>query len=214
MKQELLTKTLESGIVAVVRRIEEEKVIKAIEALVKGGITGIEVTLDSPNALQTIKEAKQLFGDKAVIGAGTVLDGNAASLAIQHGADFIFAPTLSKDTIAVANRYGKIAIPGVFTPTEILQAYEWGADVVKVFPASVLGSQFFKDVRGPLGHIPMMPTGGIHLDNVSDYIKAGAVAAGIGGSLLDKDFIANNEWDKLTDLASQYVTKIAEARNN
>ena len=213
MKQELLSKTLESGVVAVVRRIEEEKVIKAIEALVEGGITGIEVTLDSPNALQTIKEAKRLFGDKAVIGAGTVLDGNAANLAIQHGADFIFAPTLSQDTIAVANRYGKIAIPGVFTPTEILQAYEWGADVVKVFPASVLGSQFIKDVRGPLGHIPMMPTGGINLDNVSEYIKAGAVAAGIGGSLLDKNFIANNEWDKLTDLARQYVTKIAEARN-
>ncbi|MFC6116808.1 bifunctional 4-hydroxy-2-oxoglutarate aldolase/2-dehydro-3-deoxy-phosphogluconate aldolase [Sporosarcina thermotolerans] len=214
MKQELLSKTLESGAVAVVRRIEEEKVIKAIEALVEGGITGIEVTLDSPNALQTIKEAKRLFGDKAVIGAGTVLDGNAANLAIQHGADFIFAPTLSQETIAVANRYGKIAIPGVFTPTEILQAYEWGADVVKVFPASVLGSQFIKDVRGPLGHIPMMPTGGINLDNVSEYIKAGAVAAGIGGSLLDKNFIANNEWDKLADLARQYVAKIAEARNS
>ncbi|MDW0116188.1 bifunctional 4-hydroxy-2-oxoglutarate aldolase/2-dehydro-3-deoxy-phosphogluconate aldolase [Sporosarcina thermotolerans] len=214
VKQELLSKTLESGAVAVVRRIEEEKVIKAIEALVEGGITGIEVTLDSPNALQTIKEAKRLFGDKAVIGAGTVLDGNAANLAIQHGADFIFAPTLSQETIAVANRYGKIAIPGVFTPTEILQAYEWGADVVKVFPASVLGSQFIKDVRGPLGHIPMMPTGGINLDNVSEYIKAGAVAAGIGGSLLDKNFIANNEWDKLADLARQYVAKIAEARNS
>lgn len=214
MKQELLTKTLESGVVAVVRKIEEEKVIHVISALVEGGITGIEVTMDSPNALETIKEAKQLFGDKTVIGAGTVLDGNAANIAIQHGADFIFAPTLNHDTIAVANRYGKIAIPGVFTPTEILQAYEWGADVVKVFPASVLGSQFFKDVRGPLGHIPMMPTGGINLDNVSEYIKAGAVAAGVGGSLLNKDFIANNEWDKLTDLARQYVTKIAETRNN
>jgi 2-dehydro-3-deoxyphosphogluconate aldolase/(4S)-4-hydroxy-2-oxoglutarate aldolase len=214
MKQELLTKTLKSGVIAVVRRIEEEKVINVISALVKGGITGIEVTMDSPNALQAIKEAKKLFGDKAVIGAGTVLDGNAATLAIQYGADFIFAPTLKQETIEVANRYGKIAIPGVFTPTEILQAYEWGADVVKVFPASVLGSQFIKDVRGPLGHIPMMPTGGINIDNIGDYIKAGAVAAGVGGSLLKKDLIANNEWDKLTDLAHQYVTKIAEARNN
>lgn len=212
MKQELLSRLLESGIIAVVRKIEAEKVIDVISALVEGGITGIEVTLDSPNALNAISEAKKLFGDKAVIGAGTVLDGESANLAIQAGADFIFAPTLSKDTIAVANRYGKIVIPGVFTPTEILQAYEWGADIVKVFPASVLGSQFIKDVRGPLGHIPMMPTGGISLENIEEYIKVGAVAAGVGGSLLNKEYIKNNEWDKLTDLARQYTKKVANAR--
>jgi len=214
MKQDLLGRLLQSGVVAVVRKIEADKVMNVISALVEGGITGIEVTMDSPNALNAISEAKKLYGDKAVIGAGTVLDGESANRAIQAGADFIFAPTLSKDTIAVSNRYGKIVIPGVFTPTEILQAYEWGADIVKVFPASVLGSQFIKDVRGPLGHIPMMPTGGIGLDNIQEYIKAGAVAAGVGGSLLNKVYIQNNEWDKLSDLARQYTEKVANARSN
>ncbi|MGB3262050.1 bifunctional 4-hydroxy-2-oxoglutarate aldolase/2-dehydro-3-deoxy-phosphogluconate aldolase [Paenisporosarcina sp.] len=212
MKQELLSRLLESGIIAVVRKVEEEKVIQVITSLVEGGITGIEVTMDSPNALLAISEAKKLFGDQAVIGAGTVLDGHSAHLAIQAGADFIFAPTLSQETIAVSKRYGKIVIPGVFTPTEILQAYEWGADIVKVFPASVLGSQFIKDVRGPLGQIPMMPTGGISLENIEEYIKAGAVAAGVGGSLLNKEYIQNNEWDKLTDLARQYTNKVVNAR--
>lgn len=212
MKQELLSRLLKSGIIAVVRKIEEDKVIQVIAALVEGGITGIEVTMDSANALNTISEAKKLFGDKAVIGVGTVLDGYSAHLAIQAGADFIFAPTLSQNTIAVSNRYGKIVIPGVFTPTEILQAYEWGADIVKVFPASVLGSQFIKDVSGPLGHIPMMPTGGISLENIEEYIKAGAVAVGVGGSLLNKEYIHNSEWDKLTDLARQYTEIVANAR--
>ncbi|WP_170006095.1 bifunctional 4-hydroxy-2-oxoglutarate aldolase/2-dehydro-3-deoxy-phosphogluconate aldolase [Bacillus fonticola] len=212
MKHELLNTIVESGVVAVVRRIEKEKVMNVISALVEGGITGIEMTMDSENVLETIAEAKATFSDRAVIGAGTVLDGESARLAIQAGAEFIFAPTLKQETITVANRYGKIAIPGVFTPTEILQAYEWGADIVKVFPASVLGSKFIKDVKGPLGHIPMMPTGGIDLDNIQEYIKAGAIAAGVGGSLLNKELIQQGKWDELTQLARQYVEKVAEAR--
>lgn len=212
MKHELLNTIVESGVVAVVRRIEKEKVMNVISALVEGGITGIEMTMDSENVLETIAEAKATFSDRAVIGAGTVLDGESARLAIQAGAEFIFAPTLKQETITVANRYGKIAIPGVFTPTEILQAYEWGADIVKVFPASVLGSKFIKDVKGPLGHIPMMPTGGIDLDNIQEYIKAGAIAAGVGGSLLNKELIQQGKWDELTHLARQYVEKVAEAR--
>ncbi|MET3698582.1 2-keto-3-deoxy-phosphogluconate aldolase [Bacillus oleivorans] len=214
MKHELLTKILDSGVVAVVRRIDKEKVMDVIAALVEGGITGIEMTMDSDDVLNTITKAKQEFGDRAVIGAGTVLDGESAKLAIQAGAEFIFAPTLSQQTIAVSNRYGKIAIPGVFTPTEILQAHEWGADLVKVFPANVLGSQFIKDVRGPLGHIPMMPTGGIHLGNVEEYIKAGAVAVGVGGSLLNKEFIQNEDWAQLTALAKQYVEKVKASRES
>ncbi|HWO74509.1 MAG TPA: bifunctional 4-hydroxy-2-oxoglutarate aldolase/2-dehydro-3-deoxy-phosphogluconate aldolase [Bacillus sp. (in: firmicutes)] len=214
MKHELLTKILDSGVVAVVRRIDKDKVMNVIAALVEGGITGIEMTMDSDDVLNTITKAKQEFADRAVIGAGTVLDGESAKLAIQAGAEFIFAPTLNQQTIAVSNRYGKIAIPGVFTPTEILQAHEWGADLVKVFPASVLGSQFIKDVRGPLGHIPMMPTGGIHLGNVEEYIKAGAVAVGVGGSLLNKEWIQNEDWPQLAVLAKQYVEKVKAARNN
>ncbi|WP_202081680.1 bifunctional 4-hydroxy-2-oxoglutarate aldolase/2-dehydro-3-deoxy-phosphogluconate aldolase [Caldalkalibacillus salinus] len=207
MKHHNLERLLESGVVAVVRKVDRDKVLSVIASLVKGGVTAIEVTMDSEDALSVISEAKEKYGDQAVIGAGTVLDGESAQLAIQAGAEFIFAPTLSEQTIKVANRYGKIVIPGVFTPTEILQAYEWGADLVKVFPASVLGPQFIKDLQGPLGHIPMMPTGGLTLDNVEGYMNAGAVAAGIGGSLLNKTYIKNAEWDKLTDLARQFVSK-------
>ena len=212
MKQELLRRMFDSGVVAVVRKVDEDKVMKVISALVEGGVAGIELTLDSENALQTIKEAKKEFGDRAVVGAGTVLDAESAVSAIQAGAEFIFAPTLNEGTIKAANRYGKIAIPGVFTPTEMLQAQEWGADVVKVSPATVLGPKYFKDVRGPLGHIKMMPTGGIDLDNIGEYIKAGAVAAGVGGSLMKKEYIENNQWAELTELARQFSAKVAEAR--
>ncbi|GAB6926514.1 bifunctional 4-hydroxy-2-oxoglutarate aldolase/2-dehydro-3-deoxy-phosphogluconate aldolase [Paenibacillus sp. JCM 10914] len=212
MGQDQLKRLLESGIIAVVRRIDEDKVMHVIGALVEGGVTGIEMTMDSPNVLQVIQEAKKKYGDKAVIGAGTVLDAEAAVAAIQAGAEFLFAPTLSQDTIKVAKRYGKIVIPGVFTPTEMLQAQEWGADVVKLFPASVLGPKFIKDVRGPLGHIKMMPTGGIDIDNIADYIQAGAVAAGVGGSLMKKDLIEQGKWDELAALAKAFTTKVAQAR--
>src|SRR4051794_21193751 len=120
MKLELLNRILDSGIIAVVRRVEDDKVMNVISALVEGGVTGIEVTMDSPNVLNVIKEAKREYGDRAVIGAGTVLNAESGLLAIQAGAEFLFAPTLNEDTIKLANSYGKIAIPGVFTPTEIL----------------------------------------------------------------------------------------------
>jgi 2-dehydro-3-deoxyphosphogluconate aldolase / (4S)-4-hydroxy-2-oxoglutarate aldolase len=213
MKKELLNRILESGIVAVVRRVPEDKVMHAISALVEGGVTGIEMTMDSPNVLEVIKMAKKEFNGRAVIGAGTVLDAQSALMAIHAGAEFLFAPTLNEETIKVANRYGKIAIPGVFTPTEMLQAYEWGADIVKIFPASTLGPSFIKDVRGPLGHIMMMPTGGIDLNNISDYIKAGAVAAGVGGSLLKKEYIEKEQWNELTQLAGKFVQLVKNTRN-
>ncbi|MEJ9216908.1 bifunctional 4-hydroxy-2-oxoglutarate aldolase/2-dehydro-3-deoxy-phosphogluconate aldolase [Paenibacillus glucanolyticus] len=212
MGQDQLKKLLHSGIIAVVRRVDEDKVMHVISSLVEGGVTGIEMTMDSPNVLQVIRDAKKKYGDQAVIGAGTVLDAEAAGSAIQAGAEFIFAPTLNEGTIKAAKRYGKIAIPGVFTPTEMLQAQEWGADVVKIFPASVLGPKFIKDVSGPLGHIKMMPTGGIDLDNIEDYIRAGAVAAGIGGSLIKPAFIENESWDELTALARQFTSSVTRAR--
>lgn len=202
-----------SGIVAVVRKVRSDRVMQVVESLVAGGVSGIEITVDSDDALKHIKEAKNQFGHQAVIGAGTVLDGHAAQSAVHAGADFIFAPTLNKETIQVANRYGKIVIPGVFTPTEMLKAYEWGADVVKVFPANVLGSSFIKGVRGPLGHIPVMPTGGINLDNAAEFIKAGSVALGIGGSLIREEYIEKQDWESLESLAASYVKSVQTARN-
>lgn len=202
-----------SGIIAVVRKIEPSKTLKVIESLVKGGVTGLEITIDSDDALSLIKKAKEEFGTEAVVGAGTVLDGIAARDAIAAGAEFIFAPTLSKETIQVSNRYGKIVIPGVMTPTEMLQAYEWGADAVKIFPASVVGSKFIKDVKGPLGHIPIVPTGGINLDNVGEFIRAGAIAVGVGGSLMNIQYIEDSNWEALTELAEQFTDTVKESRS-
>lgn len=213
MMTKQLDQLISSGIVAVVRKVRSDRTMQVIESLVAGGVSGIEITVDSEDAFKHIKEAKKQFGHQSVIGAGTVLDGHTAQSAIHAGAEFIFAPTLNKETIQVANRYGKIVIPGVFTPTEMLQAYEWGADVVKVFPANVLGSSFIKGVRGPLGHIPVMPTGGISLDNVAEFIKAGSVALGVGGSLIRKDYIENQDWESLKNLAVSYVKSVQTARN-
>jgi 2-dehydro-3-deoxyphosphogluconate aldolase / (4S)-4-hydroxy-2-oxoglutarate aldolase len=214
MKTSHLLSITESGVVAVVRKIDREQILEVISALVEGGIKGIEVTVDSDDAFGAISEAKKRFGSYAVIGAGTVLDGITARLAIQAGADFIFSPTLCEETIKVTKRYGKIAIPGVFTPSEMVAAMEWGADLVKVFPASILGPEFIKDIKGPLPHIPIMPTGGISLENAADYINSGAVAVGVGGSLLKKELILNRDMKGLTDLASQYVTIIENCRMN
>ncbi|SDZ66883.1 2-dehydro-3-deoxyphosphogluconate aldolase / (4S)-4-hydroxy-2-oxoglutarate aldolase [Evansella caseinilytica] len=191
--------------VAVIRKVDRSKVIDVIEALIKGGITGIEVTMDSDDALGVIGEAKEKFHGRAAVGAGTVLDEKTAEEAIRAGAEFIFAPTLDRETIKVTKQHGKISIPGVFTPTEMLQAYNWGADMVKVFPASVVGPQFVKDVRGPLGYIPIIVTGGINAANYKAFLQAGAVAVGVGGSLLNKDYIANGDFAKITALAKEYT---------
>ena len=205
---------IECGIVAVVRKIPVSKVYQTIDALVAGGVKAIEVTLDSENALEVINNIQKKYDKDVIIGAGTVLDAEGAYKAISNGAQFVFAPTLSEETIKVAKRYNKVAIPGVFTPTEILKASEFGADIVKIFPGSVLGPQFIKDVRGPLDHIKMMPTGGITLENLGSYIKAGAVAVGVGSSLLNKKVIEAEDWEALTALAKSFVQEVQKARHS
>lgn len=208
MKKEL-PQLLEPGVVAVMRRLPSEHIQDIANALVAGGVTGLEVTVDSDDAFDSIRELRERLGDRAVVGAGTVLDQETTVQAIQAGAQFIFAPTLDRATIEASNRYNTIVIPGIFTPSEALQAKNWGADLVKVFPADSVGPAFIKALQGPLGHIPMMPTGGIDLDNIADYMRAGAVAVGAGGSLLDKKLIGEQDWDGLTAHARKFV---AEAR--
>jgi 2-dehydro-3-deoxyphosphogluconate aldolase/(4S)-4-hydroxy-2-oxoglutarate aldolase len=212
MSKQKLEKLISSGIVAVVRKVEPDKVNSLVGSFVEGGISGIEITIDSEDAYNKISELKQAYSDKTLIGAGTVVNIDQARQAIESGADFVFSPILDKETIKYTKEQGKIMIPGVFTPTEIYQAYSWGADVVKVFPANVLGPKFFKDVNGPLGFIPKMPTGGVDLSNVGEFIKAGAVAAGIGGSLVNKKLITENKWDELQKLAKQYVEAVSDAK--
>ncbi|RDI40934.1 bifunctional 4-hydroxy-2-oxoglutarate aldolase/2-dehydro-3-deoxy-phosphogluconate aldolase [Falsibacillus pallidus] len=173
------------AVVAVLRGTSLESIIPIGEALKEGGVTALEITMETPKALAIIEKAADVFGDGLLVGAGTVLDPETARAAIMAGSRFIFSPTVNVETIRMTKRYGVISVPGAFTPTEILNAYEHGADVIKVFPAGSFGPGYFKNIAGPLPQIPLMPTGGINLENAKDYLKAGAVAVGVGTSLVD-----------------------------
>ncbi|BCU81573.1 2-dehydro-3-deoxy-phosphogluconate aldolase [Polycladomyces abyssicola] len=211
-KMFLIQKLTESGVIAVIRRLPEASVEKVAESLVAGGITALEVTVDSPGAFTVIRKLAEKFKDHAIVGAGTVLDAESARLAIDSGAEFLLSPSLHRDVIQTALRYGKIAVPGVLTPTEMITAVEWGADLVKLFPASVMGAQYMKEIKAPFPHIPVIPTGGIHLDNLTSFIKAGAAAVGIGGNLLDRKVIEAGDFSTITAIARRYVTAVQQAR--
>ncbi|MCL5779907.1 MAG: bifunctional 4-hydroxy-2-oxoglutarate aldolase/2-dehydro-3-deoxy-phosphogluconate aldolase [Firmicutes bacterium] len=211
-KSRLAESLLECGVVAVVRGAEAAKVVNIARALHKGGVTSIEVTMDTPGAIDMIKQVVAEIGHQAVVGAGTVLDAETARAAILAGAEFIFCPSLHEDVIRTANRYGKVVIPGVMTPTEIINAYEMGAELLKVFPAGVLGPGYFREVRGPFKHVPLMPSGGVTLENAAEFIKAGCVALGVGGALLDKEAIRQERYEVLTERASQFVKIVTQAR--
>ncbi|MGD6819179.1 bifunctional 4-hydroxy-2-oxoglutarate aldolase/2-dehydro-3-deoxy-phosphogluconate aldolase [Metabacillus sp. 113a] len=175
----------QSGVVAVIRGANPETIIPIARALKEGGVTAMEITMENPKAIKVIERLNGEFHDEVLVGAGTVLDPESARTAIMAGAKFIFSPTINPETIRMAKRYGVISVPGAMTPTEILAAYEAGADLVKVFPANVLGPDYLKAVAGPLPHIPLMPTGGIGLDNAEAFMRAGAAAVGAGSTLVD-----------------------------
>lgn len=196
-------------LIAVIRGAKSENVIPIAEALLKGGVNIFEVTSDTPNVFPLIEEMTSTFQKEAIVGVGTMLDAETARMAILSGAQFIFSPTLDLETIRMTKRYGVVSIPGAMTPTEILTAYEHGADMIKVFPSHALGPSYIKDVHGPLPHIPLIPTGGINLENIDDYFQNGAVAAGLGGSLVDtKQPIHKGNLNKLTKKAKQFRQKI------
>jgi 2-dehydro-3-deoxyphosphogluconate aldolase/(4S)-4-hydroxy-2-oxoglutarate aldolase len=213
-KLENLQKLLQSGVIAVVRKVPLDSMEELAESLINGGVTALEITVDHPDSFTAIQILSQKVKGRALVGAGTVLDSESARLAIQQGAEFVFSPSLHPEVIRTTLRYGKISVPGVMTPTEMVQAMELGADMVKVFPATGLGVQFIKDVRGPFSHIPIIPTGGINLENVATFINAGVVAVGVGGNLVNAKAIAISDYSSITQTAKQYVQAIQEARLN
>lgn len=210
----LLSKIKEGKIVAVIRGALPEQIVLIAEALSKGGITSLEITVESPRAIYAIEKLSMTFGDKLIIGAGTVLDSETARAAILAGAKFIFSPNVDEKTIQLTKRYGIISIPGALTPTEIIKAFESGGDIVKVFPASVLGPKYLRDIKGPLPHIPLMPTGGINTENINHYLSAGAVAVGVGGSLVNIPKGETNAayLESLTSKATQFVNIVNRGR--
>ncbi|SHM67248.1 bifunctional 4-hydroxy-2-oxoglutarate aldolase/2-dehydro-3-deoxy-phosphogluconate aldolase [Gracilibacillus kekensis] len=206
---ETLQKIYENKLVAIIRGVPSHHVLDVARALHQGGIKTLEITVDTPNVLHAIEQVREEFADEMIVGAGTVLDAETARAAITAGSQFIFSPTVDMDTIKLTKRYGVVSIPGAMTPTEILTAYENGGDVIKVFPATVFGPNYLKDLKGPLPQIPLMPTGGVNLENISDYFKVGAVAAGLGSALVKKqNSYTAEDLAELTTRAKQFVSQL------
>ena len=211
-KEEQLGRLVETGVVAVIRTQDGDELVSICEALVEGGIVGFEITMTSPGATEAIYKASKVLRGRAIIGAGSILDPETARIAMLAGADFLVSPITNMDVIAMGKRYGKIVIPGAYTPTEILTAWEGGADVVKVFPATRLGPSFLKDVRGPLPQVKLTPTGGVDINNLGEFLKAGAVFVGVGSALVNKGIVAKKDWPALTRLAADYIAAVQAAR--
>jgi 2-dehydro-3-deoxyphosphogluconate aldolase/(4S)-4-hydroxy-2-oxoglutarate aldolase len=211
-KESQLRQVLDCGIVAVVRSPDSQQLVEVARALADGGVSVVEITMSVPGALDVLRQVRQSLGDRVLLGAGTVLDPETARAVLLAGAEYIVAPTVSLDVIRLCQRYDKLVMPGAFTPTEILTAWEAGADIVKVFPADVVGPAFFKALRGPLPQVRLMPTGGVDLTTAAAFLQAGACCLGVGGQLVEPKAVAERNFDRIRDLARQYVAVVRQAR--
>ena len=200
------------GVVAVIRMKDAGKLRAVIDAIAEGGVRAIEVTMSVPGAVGLIAQLAPVLPSSILFGAGTVTDAATARAVIDAGAQYIVSPVFRREVIDVCHERGIAVAPGCFTPTEILDAHEYGADVVKVFPATALGPSYIKDVRAPLPQVRLMPTGGVTLDNAGDWIRAGAIAVGVGSALLDTRAIEEGRLEVLTDNARRIVASVASAR--
>jgi 2-dehydro-3-deoxyphosphogluconate aldolase/(4S)-4-hydroxy-2-oxoglutarate aldolase len=209
---ENLNRVLKTGIVAILRVPTSEHLAGVARALFEGGIDVIEVTFTVPNALEILATVKKDLGHRVLLGMGTVLDPESARAAIFAGAEFLVSPSVNLDVIRLCHRYDKVMMPGAFTPTEILTAWESGAEIVKVFPSDSVGPAYLKALRGPFPQIRLLPTGGVTLETLPAFIKAGASAVGVGSSLLDPQAIRDSNFDAIRDLAAQYVEALKTAR--
>ena len=212
-KQQILASMIDIGIVPVVRTTSAESAIRAIEAIHAGGIRAAEITMTVPGAIKALEQVAAKFGDKIVLGAGTVLDPETARICMLSGAEFFVTPSLKVATIEMARRYSKVICPGALTPTDVLTAWEAGADIVKVFPCGNMGGpKYIKALKGPFPQIEMVPTSGVNLDTAGDFLKAGACAVAVGGELVDAKLIKENKYDEIEARAKQYLAVIAKAR--
>jgi 2-dehydro-3-deoxyphosphogluconate aldolase/(4S)-4-hydroxy-2-oxoglutarate aldolase len=211
-KLKTLSRIIDTGIVAVVRAKNEEQAEKISAACIKGGISSIEITFTVEGAENVIRTLRQKFSsEELIVGAGTVLDPETARIAILSGAMFIVGPAFNPDVASLCNRYQIPYIPGCMTIKEMITAMEAGADILKVFPGSALGPSFVKAVKGPLPQANLMPTGGVSLDNVKDWIKNGCVAVGVGGELTAP--AKTGDYDQITVIAQNFIEEIKKARN-
>ena len=212
----LLTRIQTTGLIAVIRLDAasggSDGLVATCGALCEGGLDIAEITMTSPGALEAIQKARADLGDRCVIGVGSVLDAQTARAAILAGAQFIFAPTFNPEVLTMGHRYDCPVVPGAMTPTEILTAWEAGADMVKVFPANHFGPRYFKDLLAPMPQLRLTPTGGVDLETAADWIQAGAAALGVGSALVKKDLLRKGDFAGLTALARQFVQVVRAAR--
>src|SRR5438270_7625762 len=212
-KQQILSFIIDIGIVPVVRTSTAEGAVKAVEAIYNGGIRAAEITMTVPGAVRALEKVADRFGDKIMLGAGTVLDPETARTCMLAGAQFFVTPSLRVSTIEMVKRYSKVICPGALTPTEVLAAWDAGADIVKIFPAgNVGGPKYIKALKGPFPQIEMIPTGGVNLETAGEFLKAGACAVAVGGELVDAKSIKEGRFDTIEDRARQYLAIVSKAR--
>ena len=212
-RETTLKRILDGGIVAVVRSDSSESLVKVVAALAEGGVSAAEVTFTVPDAVDVIRQVRREVRDSVVLGAGTVLDPETARAALLAGAEYIVSPIVNLDVIRLCRRYDKVAMPGAFTPTEVVTAWEAGADVVKIFPADVGGASYLKALRGPLPQVRLMPTGGVDLNTAESFLQAGACCLGVGSALVDPKAIASGDFTRIRDLAVQYAAVVRRFRS-
>lgn len=212
-KSEIVRRILDPGIVAIIRADNSAQLVDATEALIEGGISTVEVTMTTPNALQVIRDTTQKFGDKLLMGVGTVLDDITARLAIEAGAQFVVTPTFKQEIVTLCRRYGKPVMSGAYTPTEALTAHEAGSDFIKIFPAEGLGASYMKSILAPLPQLELIPTGGVNAKNCHEFIQAGCVAVGVGTSLVSKTILQNKDWKTLTAQSAEFVAAMKKAKS-
>jgi len=212
-KAEVIKQIKDVGLIPVVRATSADEAMRAIDAIREGGVSVLEITMTVPGAVGVIEQLTKKYGSDVLVGAGTVLDAETARACMLGGAQFIVSPALNMETIECCRRYGVAVMPGALTPTEVVQAWTAGADLVKVFPAGALGgASYLKALKAPLPHIELVPTGGVSLKTAADFIKAGASALGVGADLVDLKAIRDGQASVITERAKQFVQIVREAR--
>ena len=209
-----MQRVLNGGIVAIIRASSGEQLVNVARALCEGGIDIIEVTFTTPGVVEVISAVRKELGNRILLGAGTVLDPETARVAILAGAEFLVSPCVNLDIIKLGLRYDKLVMPGAYTPTEVITAWEAGADIVKLFPADIGGAAYLKALKGPLPQVRLMPTGGVNRETLRDFVKAGACAVGIGGQLVEKEAVERGDFARIRQLAAEYVQLMKQAKES
>jgi 2-dehydro-3-deoxyphosphogluconate aldolase/(4S)-4-hydroxy-2-oxoglutarate aldolase len=211
-REEISQRILGPGVVAIIRSSSSENLVEAGAALIEGGVPNVEITMTTPNALGVMADLRRAFGDRILVGVGSILDVKGAQAALEAGAEYVITPVLKPEVIAFCRERGKPIFSGAYTPTEAQTAYELGADFIKIFPADTLGPKYIKGILGPLPHLKIVPTGGVDAGTAGDFIKAGCVAVAAGSCLVSAEILKKRDWARLTAMSAELVEAVAKAR--